>query len=224
MSRTAPQCTATSKRTGERCKANAMRGRSTCYHHGGKSPVGAALPQFKHGRYSKFLPARIAATYEESLKDTQLLELNDHIAVMEGRLVDLFKRADTGEAGAIWQQTKQAFDDLQTGMQAQNKEQIATSLGQLRALIARGNSDYATWHEIGSVMGQLIRLKESQRKRESDLETSLKLDRLMLLTGAMLEILRRHSAAIPSEYATPFLSAVTLDMQVLLERTRPADE
>ena len=33
----APRCTATSKRTGQPCRAAAMRGKAVCYHHGGRS-------------------------------------------------------------------------------------------------------------------------------------------------------------------------------------------
>ena len=55
----APRCRATSKRTGQPCKAAAMRGRPVCYHHGGRSR-GPKTEQgrkrcghaaFKHGRY-----------------------------------------------------------------------------------------------------------------------------------------------------------------------------
>ena len=32
------QCTATAKRTGERCEVNAIRGGTVCWHHGGAAP------------------------------------------------------------------------------------------------------------------------------------------------------------------------------------------
>ena len=57
----APRCSATSKRSGMKCRAPAMRGRSTCYVHGGKSTgprskTGLERSRFsrwKHGRYSQ---------------------------------------------------------------------------------------------------------------------------------------------------------------------------
>ncbi len=52
------QCTATSKRTGERCRKSAMLGRTVCLAHGGRTPRGVASPHFKHGRHSKQLPFR----------------------------------------------------------------------------------------------------------------------------------------------------------------------
>ena len=51
---TAPRCTAKSKRTGEPCKAPAMRGWNVCRFHGagGGAPKGKANGAWKHGYYS----------------------------------------------------------------------------------------------------------------------------------------------------------------------------
>ena len=50
----APRCTATSKRTGQRCKAPAVRGWNVCRFHGarGGAPNGEANGAWKHGYYS----------------------------------------------------------------------------------------------------------------------------------------------------------------------------
>src|SRR6056297_3513298 len=47
----APRCTAKSKRTGQPCKAPAVRGWSVCRMHGarGGAKAGAAHPNWKHG-------------------------------------------------------------------------------------------------------------------------------------------------------------------------------
>lgn len=51
----APRCTATSKRTGQRCKAPAVRGWKVCRFHGarGGAPKGKANGAWKHGYYSE---------------------------------------------------------------------------------------------------------------------------------------------------------------------------
>ena len=51
----APRCHAKSKRSGERCKAPAVRGWNVCRFHGarGGAPEGEANGAWKHGRYSK---------------------------------------------------------------------------------------------------------------------------------------------------------------------------
>ena len=49
-----PRCTATSKRTRQRCKAPAVRGWTVCRFHGarGGAPKGEANGAWKHGYYS----------------------------------------------------------------------------------------------------------------------------------------------------------------------------
>src|ERR1700730_15525173 len=52
--RKAPRCSATSKRTRERCKAPAVRGWTVCRFHGarGGAPKGKANGAYKHGLHT----------------------------------------------------------------------------------------------------------------------------------------------------------------------------
>ena len=54
-----------------------------CRLHGGKSPAGLASPHYKDGRYSKALPARLAARYATAEADPRLLELRDEVALTD---------------------------------------------------------------------------------------------------------------------------------------------
>jgi hypothetical protein len=47
----APRCTATAKRSGQRCKSPAVNGWSVCRMHGagGGHPRGPSHPRYKHG-------------------------------------------------------------------------------------------------------------------------------------------------------------------------------
>ena len=51
----APRCHATSKRTGVRCKAPAVRGWAVCRFHGarGGGPTGERNGMYRHGLYTK---------------------------------------------------------------------------------------------------------------------------------------------------------------------------
>lgn len=51
----APRCTATSKRTGERCKGPAVKGWTVCRFHGagGGHKAGPTHPAWKHGMRSQ---------------------------------------------------------------------------------------------------------------------------------------------------------------------------
>lgn len=76
------RCGAKTK-TGGRCQRSPMpNGR--CYRHGGATPVGSALPQFKHGRYSVLAKEikGLGAHYERALSDPNLLTLQDEIETL----------------------------------------------------------------------------------------------------------------------------------------------
>lgn len=63
------QCEAKSKRTGQRCRAQAITGKTVCRHHGGKTPI-------KHGLYSKF-PQAVAAQHLDAALKVQRLDILD---------------------------------------------------------------------------------------------------------------------------------------------------
>jgi hypothetical protein len=63
------RCKAKSKRSQEQCKRHATPGMSVCRNHGGKTPIGPRLRQFKTGHRSKFLPSRMAADYYAAEQD-----------------------------------------------------------------------------------------------------------------------------------------------------------
>lgn len=59
--------------------------------HGGTSLSGAASPTFKTGRYSKSLPAQLAARYHEALTDRDLLALRDEIGLVDAHVGELLE-------------------------------------------------------------------------------------------------------------------------------------
>lgn len=90
------QCTARSKRSGERCRKHAMRGRPVCLAHGGRTPRGAASPHFKTGRYSRSLPGHLVGAYEEARRDPRLLSLRDEIALTDAMINEQLRQLDEG--------------------------------------------------------------------------------------------------------------------------------
>jgi hypothetical protein len=68
---TPKRCGATCKRTGRPCKAWACKGRSRCRMHSGKARRGIGHPNYKHGKRSRDLVARMVADYEKALAEHQ---------------------------------------------------------------------------------------------------------------------------------------------------------
>ena len=70
-----------------------MHGAKVCVSHGGASRRAVQLHAIRHGRYSKYLPEELRASYEEYLADpvpakldAEIALLRTHIGEYEGRL------------------------------------------------------------------------------------------------------------------------------------------
>lgn len=119
------QCTATSKRSGERCRKHAMRGRNVCMSHGGKTPRGAASPHFKSGRYSRSLPGHLIATYERALNDPRLLSLRDDIALIDVLIGETISQLDDDmpltKERRIWREVRKLVQERTRLVEAEVK-------------------------------------------------------------------------------------------------------
>lgn len=109
----------TKPRGGKPCGAKNRRGgtcpqpampNGRCYMHGGATPVGPALPQFKHGRYSVLAKdiKGLGQHFENALADPNLLALDREIALTDARLAGLLEKVKSGGSRAsidgIWPQ------------------------------------------------------------------------------------------------------------------------
>jgi hypothetical protein len=187
------QCTARSKQSGERCKRHASPGRTVCYIHGGKSLRGTDLPQFKHGRYSKYLPDRLAEKYAEALSDKDLVTLEDDIALVEARLkTELQNLRDHGMGMRGWQRARGLYLTFQAQTNAGRQEQAIRTLGNLGRLLSQGTEGTAAWETIENLIEQRRKLIETERKRYADEDRAITIDRLMILMAAVIDIVRRN--------------------------------
>ncbi len=161
--------------------------------HGGKSLAGAASPQFKHGRYSKYLPVRLLEQYEVSRSlDDEQLKLTEQIALLDTRIADLLLRADTGESGQLWRDTQKAYQQMRSAMDKSDRDKVSDALADLEVLIERGHADYLAWDEIQRVMELRRRLVESEQKRVQAAGQYLTTHQALTLTQALISSVKAH--------------------------------
>lgn len=189
---TGQKCRAKSKRSGVKCKNWAMRGKDLCHIHGGKSLSGSSLPQFKHGRYSKSLPEKLAARYEEAQKDPELLSLRDDVALIDARLSELLGKANTGESAEAWGRVRKAMVSLQKAEAGGNPERVREARFALEDAVERGGADIEIWAEIGDHLERRRKLTESERKRLVQMEQMIRADQAMSFVAALVSSVKRH--------------------------------
>lgn len=204
------QCTATVYKTQQQCRRRAVEGRNVCQVHGGATPRGIASPHYKTGRYSKYLPARLAARYQEARTDGELLALREEVALTDARLADLLARVDTGESGALWARLMAAREEMYDCKQANDLKGQMAALNLIMELISEGHADYRAWGEVASVLEQRRRLVESERKRLTEMQQMITAERAMVLLNAVVGVIQAHV----HDRAT--LSAISNDIQRLV--------
>jgi len=204
------QCTAKSKRTGQRCGAQAITGRSVCYHHGGKSLRGNASPTFKTGRWSKDLPTRLAALYEQTQSDETLLSLRDDIRLIDTLILSKFDKLDSGESGKAWLLMRKSVDALHLALDREDYSGLAKALRDMRDVIDMRVAHYATETEIRSQLEQRRKLIETEQKLTLQGEQAITVEKAMLMIGALAGILKAHIRD------TSTLNAIQTDIRAIL--------
>lgn len=210
-----------------RCRTPVRPGKR-CRRHGGASPGGIAASPYRHGMYSKYLPPNLVDRYHTALADDRLLQLDDRIALLDARLTEELKNLDTGGSAVLFAQASRAFANYEKYSELARKEaddsttkaeyvaKAGEALIDARNAVRRGHRQHEVWRDIRAMLQELRALLEAQWKREKDLQDSVKIDEMLLYTGALLEAVRTHVATfVPTENVRPFLAAVQADVRRL---------
>lgn len=203
------RCTAKSKQSGERCKNYAMPGFTVCRFHGAGSKHKPGGRPVVHGRYSKYLPEKLAERYSEALADPDLLELRGEIALIDTRLMELIERVDKGGTLKDWQRAVKAHGELAEAVAAKDMGRVLDLTAKLGRTLCAGLSDYEAWQEISELVEQRRKLAESEHKRLVAMGQMITAERALILLAAVQDTIRRHV----TDQAT--LTAIAADIRRL---------
>ncbi len=114
-----PQCTAKSKRTQQRCKRPAIKGRTKCYHHGGVVSPDAGAPvrnvnAKKHGIYAKVIFPHLSPEEREAYQSIDPnAELDEEIRLCRYKLTQLEKWIAENQDEDDFKYPSDAYEKLQ---------------------------------------------------------------------------------------------------------------
>jgi hypothetical protein len=162
--------------------------------HGGRSPFGINHPTTKHGRYSRYLPDRLAGRYLEAQSDGELTSLREEVALIDARLADVLGRVDSNEAGTLWAAIGKAVGGYREA-EAEGTAGLAKrakAIDLIEGLCSEGREDYAAWAEVLELIERRRKLAETETKRLAALGQLITAERAMLLLAAVVDVVRRH--------------------------------
>lgn len=164
-----------------------------CRMHGGKSLKGPQLPQYKDGRYSKYMPARLSERYTIALADEKMLEQREEIALLGTRLQELLGQlTDMSQRDALWQKLGKLWGELMTAAREGKKEKQQETANEIEALINGAPNDTAVWLEIQEVIEQRRKVVESERKRMVEAQEFVSVEQAMMVAHFLMDSINRH--------------------------------
>ena len=186
------QCTAHSKRTGNRCGAQAITGRAVCRWHGGTVKRGIAHHNYKHGRRSKYLPQRMLASFAAAYSDPDKLAMDAELAVLDARLDEVLSSIDSGASDRHWRAVQAAWEAVETARLAHDLTRLPVLMETVGALITQGSAAQEVWDDVRSLIRDRQRLVESERKRLIEAQHVVSVEHAMLLNHLLIDAVRRH--------------------------------
>ena len=184
-------CTGHKRRSKEPCHQVAVKGSTKCRLHGGKSLVGQASPHYKTGRYSKHLPAQLAARYEEARANPRLLSLADDIAVAEARLAALLEQVTTGESASAWAQMQTTMAEFRAAHASGDPGAMQRHFMTMGRLVERGSAGAGAWEEIRKVWETRGKLIQTEAKTLTAMHQIVTVQQVMLMLGAATDAVVR---------------------------------
>jgi len=174
------------------CGQRPLKGRTRCKFHGGRVPTGQGNGAFRHGRYSRELPIRLQPVYAKAITDPTILALIDEIGVLNARLVDLFRKVDTGESSHLWRLLHESWQTFTTARSQGDTPAMAAALQAHEQTLNRGMADTAAWRDIQLTIEQIRKLVETEHKQRVARRQLMAVERVLLLLTQVEDIVMRH--------------------------------
>lgn len=184
------KCGAKSKSTGKPCQREAMAN-GRCYVHGGATPKGPQSPNFKHGRYSKYLPKQLADKYHDALTDPDLTNVRHEIALIDALIMENIDALDTGSNREFWKAAKEQIVWARQGYKSENYSTLERALDALDDLADQRVLHFEAEAELRDKIEQRRKLVETEKKIALQGERAVSADELMVFMGAVVDLITR---------------------------------
>lgn len=156
-----PRCGA-NKRGGGICESTFLYPNGRCKLHNGGAASGIAHPQFKHGRYAKYLPKRMAEAYQSSLNDGEgLLDLTETLAILDLAVKRAAQRVDEKDTPGF---RREAIALYEAARVSTDEHDTADLLRRLGALLNRGAAEDRAIGGLASAATSLAKRAEAAWK------------------------------------------------------------
>jgi hypothetical protein len=180
------------KRDGTPCQKPPMIGATRCRLHGGATPRGLASPNFKTGRFSKYLPESLLSAYDDVVNDPELLSVRHDIHLLDTLIAAKLNKLDDNESAATWKRVDDLIRAVRKAYKSERYGDLEDALDEMEGIADQKRLFYATEQEVTAQLEQRRKLVETENKTLYNKERALTAEQAMLLMSAVLDSVRRN--------------------------------
>jgi len=187
-------------------------GNGGCRVHGGGKGAqwGISNPNYKTGKYSKVLSKNLIPDYDKARTNPEYLKLNDEIALVDARLVNLLASVEGKSSSLIFSNLSSVVSKIERSQRAivrarniSDEEQRQKALEnanidyldavtEVVRLIKTGSKEWYIWEDITELIERRRRLVETERKLLVDMQMLVHTQDVIVLLDAVMESVRRN--------------------------------
>ncbi len=159
------KCLAQTRR-GTACQQPAVSGSARCRMHGGKARKGIAHPNYKHGRYSDYMPEKLLHGYRRQLSDSLLLHQRDEIAAIDSMIFEALEKMSQADSPSSWVELRRLWREATRATDDGDLSSARAKMAVIGELIRRGASYFDQREDVLYLMDRRRKVVDSQSRRE----------------------------------------------------------
>jgi len=179
-------------RSGNPCKLPGTGAGGRCKFHGGATPGGALSANFKHGRYSKYIPKRLAERFQEAASDPEILNLTADIALIDARIAEMLDGVEVGAGKDIFFRLQDAYTAFERAQQGHDLEASKAALLSIKRLVTQGIDEQSTWDQVHLLLEQRRRFVADERRRRVEMAQMIDAESAMTLAQALAAAVKEN--------------------------------
>ncbi len=172
------------------CRKPPLRGKKRCRLHGGLSPSGNASPNYKTGKYSRYLPTDLRQRYAEFCRDRRGNDLQDEISLVTTHIANLIEQTHLKRSVSGVATIQKLFKDLVAAAKSQDLESVAKLDDRMTQALATEGNRAQLWNTIMDRIETRRRLVDTQRKYDIEMGRMLSINEAQEFMAGMCSIIK----------------------------------
>jgi len=139
---------------------------------------GLAHPGFKDGRYSRYMPPRLAVAFERALADPELLSLTTDIATVETLINETMEQFAAGDLAETIGKIKEMWAQLWAAIRREDAKTAESIRVEMSVLIDQGASQLQALSKFLDLTEQKRKLSETEARRREKMSELVEAERV----------------------------------------------